>query len=47
MKGVSPPGTTMRDIYLAGLPFITCVFALIALIIAFPPLATWLPEASR
>jgi tripartite ATP-independent transporter DctM subunit len=47
MKGVSPPGTTMRDIYLAGLPFISCVLILIALIIAFPPLATWLPELSR
>ena len=22
MKGVAPPGTTMRDIYLAGMPFI-------------------------
>ena len=35
MKGVSPPGTTMRDIYLAGMPFIACVLALIGLIIAF------------
>jgi len=25
MKGVAPPGTTMRDIYLAGAPFIACV----------------------
>ena len=47
MKGVSPPGTTMRDIYVAALPFILCVLALIGLIIAFPPLATWLPELSR
>jgi tripartite ATP-independent transporter DctM subunit len=47
MKGVSPPGTTMRDIYLAGMPFIACVLVLIALIIAFPPLATWLPSVSR
>ena len=47
MKGVSPPGTTMRDIYLAGLPFIACVVLLIALIIAVPPLATWLPAISR
>jgi TRAP-type mannitol/chloroaromatic compound transport system permease large subunit len=47
MKGVSPPGTTMRDIYLAGVPFISCVLILIGLIIAFPPLATWLPELSR
>jgi TRAP-type C4-dicarboxylate transport system permease large subunit len=47
MKGVSPRGTTMRDIYLAGMPFIACVLVLIGLIIAFPPLATWLPSISR
>ena len=47
MKGVAPPGTTMRDIYLAGMPFIACVLLLIALIIAFPPLATWLPAISH
>ena len=46
MKGVSPPGTTMRDIYLAGMPFIACVMLLIILIILFPPLATWLPKIS-
>jgi len=47
MKGVAPPGTTMRDIYLAGMPFIGCVLLLIALIIIFPPLATWLPAISH
>jgi tripartite ATP-independent transporter DctM subunit len=47
MKGVAPPGTTMRDIYLAGMPFIGCVLALIGMIIAFPPLATWLPAISH
>lgn len=47
MKGVSPPGTTMRDIYVAGMPFIACVLVLIGLIIAFPALATWLPSISR
>jgi tripartite ATP-independent transporter DctM subunit len=47
MKGVSPPGTSMRDIYLAGMPFIGCVMLLIALIIVFPPLATWLPAMSH
>lgn len=46
MKGVSPPGTTMRDIYLAASPFIACVLMLIALIIIFPPLATWLPKVA-
>jgi tripartite ATP-independent transporter DctM subunit len=47
MKGVAPPGTTMRDIYLAGMPFILCVFLLIGLVIVFPPLATWLPKISH
>ena len=47
MKGVSPPGTRMRDIYLAGLPFIACVVLLILMVIYIPPLATWLPKVSR
>jgi tripartite ATP-independent transporter DctM subunit len=47
LKGVAPPGTTMREIYFAGMPFIACVLALIGLIIVFPPLATWLPSLSR
>jgi tripartite ATP-independent transporter DctM subunit len=47
MKGVAPPGTTMKDIYLAGMPFIACVMLLIVMIIFYPPLATWLPAVSR
>jgi tripartite ATP-independent transporter DctM subunit len=47
MKGVAPPGTSMRDIYLSALPFIACVLLLIVLIILFPPLATWLPSISH
>jgi tripartite ATP-independent transporter DctM subunit len=47
MKGVAPPDTTMRDIYYAAVPFVSCVLILIATIIAFPPLATWLPQAMR
>src|SRR5258706_15540536 len=47
MKGVAPPGTTMRDIYLAGMPFIACVLLLIALIIVFPSIATWLPALAH
>ena len=41
MKGVAPPDTTMRDIYLAAMPYIACSLALVALLIAFPVLATW------
>jgi tripartite ATP-independent transporter DctM subunit len=47
MKGVAPPGTTMRDVYLAGGPFIACVMLLILIIVFFPPLATWLPMFSH
>lgn len=47
MKGVAPPGTTMRDIYLAAAPFVSCVLLLIGLIIFFPPLAVWLPGLSH
>lgn len=46
MKGVSPPGTRMRDIYLAALPFIACVLLLILIIVFYPPIATWLPKQS-
>ncbi|MGP9818481.1 TRAP transporter large permease [Salinarimonas sp. NSM] len=43
MKGVAPPGTTMRDIYLAAIPFILCSLLVVALLVMFPPLALWLP----
>ncbi|MCR9137701.1 MAG: TRAP transporter large permease [Alphaproteobacteria bacterium] len=44
MKGVSPPGTTMREIYTSAFPFIGCSLLLVALLIAFPQLALWLPS---
>ncbi len=47
MKGVAPPGTSMMDVYKAALPFIACSLLLILMIIVFPPLATWLPNASH
>jgi tripartite ATP-independent transporter DctM subunit len=43
MKGVSPSGTTMADIYKAGFPFLICDFIVMLLIIIFPALALWLP----
>jgi len=42
MKGVSPPDTTMREIYVAALPFIGCSLLLVGLLIMFPQLALWL-----
>ena len=44
MKGVAPPGTTMREIYTSAFPFIGCSLVLVALLIAFPELALWLPS---
>jgi tripartite ATP-independent transporter DctM subunit len=43
MKGVSAPGTKMRDIYMAALPFIGCSILLVFLLIVFPGIALWLP----
>lgn len=43
MKGVAPPGTTMREIYRSAFPFIGCSMLLVALLILFPQIALWLP----
>jgi tripartite ATP-independent transporter DctM subunit len=43
MKGVAPKGTTMREIYAAAIPYILCSMLLVALLIVFPGIATWLP----
>lgn len=43
MKGVAPPDTTMRDIYMSAIPFILCSLLLVAMLIVFPPIALWLP----
>ncbi|MCH8533236.1 MAG: TRAP transporter large permease subunit [Saccharospirillum sp.] len=44
MKGVAPPGTSMKEIYMAAIPYILCSMLLVALMIAFPKIATWLPS---
>ncbi len=47
MKAVAPADTTMGDIYRAALPFLGCDLVAIALIIAFPSIAIWLPAVMR
>ncbi len=47
MKGVSPPNTSMGEIYRAAIPYILCSMALVALLIAFPELVTALPNMLR
>ncbi len=41
MKGVAPPGTGMREIYTACIPFLICDAIVIGLVILFPGLVTW------
>ena len=47
MKGVSAPGTTMRDIYISALPFMACSILLVILLIFFPGIALWLPSLGQ
>lgn len=46
MKGVAPVDTTMRQIYLASIPYILCSILLIVLMVMFPDMVTWLPYLS-
>jgi tripartite ATP-independent transporter DctM subunit len=44
MKGVSPPETTMREIYTSAFPYILSSLLLVILLIVFPQIALWLPS---
>jgi tripartite ATP-independent transporter DctM subunit len=44
MKGVAPQGTTMGDIYKAGIPFLLCDLMVMGLVLAYPIIALWLPD---
>ena len=43
MKGVAPPQVTMADIFRAVIPYIMMSLILLALLVTFPAVATWLP----
>ena len=43
MMGVAPPDTTFGEVVIAGLPYIMCAFVLLALLVAFPEIALFLP----
>jgi len=43
MKGVAPRDTTMGDIYLGALPFLSCDAVAIILMLIFPNIVLWLP----
>ena len=42
MKGVAPADTTMRQIYLAGLPFLICDFIALMVVLFVPETVSWL-----
>ena len=44
LKGVAPPEITLETIYTALWPFIGLQFVGLALLLAFPPIALWLPS---
>jgi tripartite ATP-independent transporter DctM subunit len=44
LKGIAPPQITLEKIYASLWPFIGLQLIGLALVIAFPPIATWLPS---
>jgi TRAP-type mannitol/chloroaromatic compound transport system permease large subunit len=44
MRGVAPPEVTMMHIFQAVVPYIVMSLLLLALLIGFPAVATWLPN---
>lgn len=47
MKAVAPKGVRMGQVYAAAFPFICLDLLLVAVIMIFPPIATWLPTLMR
>jgi TRAP-type mannitol/chloroaromatic compound transport system permease large subunit len=47
MKGVAPPEISLGQVYRAAIPFILLALAVLALLILFPGLTTWLPNLIR
>jgi TRAP-type mannitol/chloroaromatic compound transport system permease large subunit len=43
-RAIAPPEITLRDMYRGVVPFIVLHFVVLALVIAFPSLALWLPS---
>lgn len=44
LRGVAPPSVTTMDIYRGIIPFVVIQLAGLAVLAAFPDLATWLPK---
>ena len=44
MKAMAPPGITLRDIYVSIFPFVGIMIVALAVVMAFPGIALWLPD---
>jgi tripartite ATP-independent transporter DctM subunit len=45
LKAAAPPGVGTRDIYRGALPYVALQFLALALVMLFPAIAQWLPDA--
>ena len=46
-EGTAVRAGTISDVFTGVLPFMYCIFVVIGLVIAFPELATWLPDQAK
>ena len=46
-QGTALKTGTINDVFIGVLPFMLCMFVVIGLVIAFPELATWLPDQAK
>ena len=44
MRAMAPPEITLIDIYRSIIPFVLIMIVGLAIVIAFPQVALWLPE---
>ena len=44
MKSVAPRHITMMQVYVAAIPYVIISFLMMVAILAYPPIATWLPR---
>jgi TRAP-type mannitol/chloroaromatic compound transport system permease large subunit len=44
MRAMAPPEISLKDIYISIIPFVLIMVAALALVMAFPQIATWLPD---
>jgi len=44
VQGVRPNGGAVNDVIIGALPFVMAMFFMVAALVAWPSIATWLPQ---